>query len=1502
MKPWLRYFLSTALTVLAATSVAAAPVMSASGVSATPASAAPGDTITISVSATNGGATTPGDDMAIGGTVTGTVTFTHRITGATIPTGSVAFRTAAIVAGAGGAGTFTRTFTVPTIFSQAGAYDAVVTLTGASSGTASGSFTATSALTVTGKPDLDITGLTYPAGTAYRGGDIIPMTLSFTNRTSSNGVNNVPYVSSTNGNASFFRIEVVLSTNPIFGDSDDFLLTSHDISASSVAPLNANNANTVLSWNQVLPGNFAGSYYVLAKIDTLGGITETVENDLSDNGNNIYFTPDSNAARISLLPTNFPTVYWSSSGSNAYSDNPSVSSDGRYTVFASDATNLGTGDTNGVRDIFLYDNQTGTVRKISLSQQGGQTNNASNNPAISGNGTYVAFSSDATNLITSDTNGFSEIYVVNVLTGTLARMSVATDGTPANGGSFKPAISTTGRYVVFESTATNLIAAGTTAGVTHVYLRDRNFDGLQPFDVTGNVRTYLVSQSSGGVAGDGNSIQASISGGGQYVAFASDASNLGGPVGPGLRNIYLRDVTGGTTTLVSLDTGALAADGSSRAPAINQNNGVAAGTFADGRYIAFGSEASDLVAGDTNAVSDIFVYDRVSATITRVSLSTAGTEATDPSATAAQRLGSINPSISSTGRYVAFASLANNLTAGDTVGQSSTTDGNGSLDVFVRDRDVSGGGTFDTGGNVATTLVSVNRFGLQTVSVGGTATTAASDVYPVISGDGRWVAFPSDAEGTSGLNHGATNRTSADGNTFRDVFIHDRRINALPSATTPPTVSISSPATGTTYPVNSALTLVGNATAPAGTIASVQFFVNGTSLGAADNTFPYNATWTPFATGSFVLSALVTDSYGNQAVSTNVSVTIVAVSPTSPTVAITSPTPLSTTSVFVNGATTVSASASDPDGTIASVAFYANNVLIGTDTTFPYSVTFTPTATGTYLLTAVATDNGGNQYTTVNTGVPATNETATISVNSLAAPTITVSSATPIQINSATTITAVTGTSGSIASVEFRANGVTLGTVTAAPFTFSWTPTAAGAYTLTGVATDNLGTQTTSANFSVVVNAGTAVPVFSPAAPTINGIGGPVTVSVNTAQTISAVATDADGTVASIQFFINGSSIGSAASSPFTVSWTPTTSGSYTILAVATDNLGNETTSSATAVTVTSGTAPAGVVVTVPASLAVNTTGTLSAVATPTAPATLTSIQFFANGTALGSDTTFPYSLSFSPTATGTYVITAVATDTLGNRTTSASATITVGTNTSPAVSVITPVDRSFVTVSVATIVTATATDVDGTITSVQFFANGVSLGTDTTSPYSAPWTPALAGTYLLTAVATDNSGAVTTSAANSITVTAAGSLPTVSLTSPATDSTVPANSTQTLTATATASVGTIASVEFFASDGVLTSSLGTPDTTFPYAATWNAPSFGVSPSNYLLFAVATDTAGHKCTSTPVTVTVSPGAPGAPSSRSSRRPTPRVSPPTTPSFSRPTPAIPTGQFPSWSSS
>ncbi len=1463
MKSWFRLLAALALGLSAAASTRAAAILEVTAVAASPAAPKPGDSVTYTITFTNSDTVT----TSTADTASVVLSSTNSVTGQTITYSASTISIPAIAAA--GTASVTVVKTVPLSTSQAGACTVTAAVTGIDAPNATGVTTFTTSgtiLTITGKPDLRITGLTYPAGTAYRGGDTIAMSLTYTNLISTNGTTNVPYMPGLNGDGSYFRIEVILSSNPTFGDGDDFLLTYHDVSTS---PLNADGNNATISWTQLLPGNFAGSYYVMAKIDTGSAVSENVENDLGSTGNNIWFSPDTNAARISLLPTNFPTVYAASAASSAYSDNPSVSADGRYTAYASDATGLATGDSNGVRDIFVYDNQTAAVRRVSLSQQGAQPNAASNHPAISANGTYVAFASEATNLALDDTNGFSDIFVVNTLTGAIARVSVpnnadqGTLGTQANGSSFKPVLSATGRYLVFESTATNLVAGGTTAGVTHIYRLDRDVSGSGTFDTAANTALVLISQSSAGTAGTGNSLQASISGDGRYVAYASDATNLVAGDTNGVRDIFLRDVTGGTTTRVSVATGGTeATGGASRAPSINRNSGSAD----DGRYIAFGSEATNLVAGDTNGVSDVFVHDRTTGTTVRVSVSSTGTEASDPTATASQRIGSINPSISATGRYVAFASLANNLTDGDSAGQYASSDSNSSLDIFVHDRDADVDGTFDetAAGDRATTMVSRNRFGFQTTGLLGTASTGASDVYPVISGNGRFVAFPSDAENTGGLVHGATNRTSADSNTFRDIYLHDRRINALPTTTTPPSVSITSPVTGTSYPVNSALTLVGSASAPNGTITSVQFFVNGTSLGT-DTSFPYNATWTPTATGTFALSALVTDSFGNQAVSSNINITISAVSPTSPTVSITSPSTGS--SIFANGATTVSATASDSDGTIASVAFYANNVPIGTDTTFPYSVSWTPTATGSYTLTAVATDNGGNQTTTTGAG------NSTVTVANLSAPTVSITSPSPVQINSATTITATTSTSGSIASVQFLANGTTLGTVTTAPFVFNWTPTAAGSYTLSAVATDNLGSQTTSANVSVTVSAGASpvVSVTSPAAGTVN---------VNTPQDFLVTATDSDGTVESVQFFVNGVALPAFDTEfPFATTWTPDTAGSYTLHAVATDNLGNTTTSATVSVTVTSGTAPT-VSLTSPvasAAIAFGSTATIRANATANS-GTIASVTFYANGQQIETaDSSPPYTASWTPTATGTYSLTAVAADTLGNRTTTAAVSVTVGANQAPVVSVS---GTSVVTFGAATPLSATATDSDGSVTGVQFYANGVSLGSDLTAPYSLSWTPNVIGSHTITAEATDNLGVKTVSQGFVINVvgSTAPTAPTVSLTAPAASATIPVNSIQQISATATpnAPFATIALVQFFVSDGARTTAISTSpaensDVTFPYSGIWR-PSTGQTrlhlgteaPGTYTLFAVATDTLGNTATSAPITVTVATATPGTP--------------------------------------
>lgn len=1255
MKPWLRFSLGAALALFATGTVQAQ--LSPTGISTSPSSVLPGDSVNYTVTVSNS------SSAAYTGTANFTVTLTNIISGTTFtatgtsvsPTGG--FIAAAVAAAAPaqatpGSGTFVFSATVPTQSTQAGNYRATVSMSGVvvgvssvtiasgaggtgyasaptvtfsggggngaaatatiTSGTvtavtltsggsgytsaptvtftganttaatataaiasSSGSFTSSaSVLTITGKPDLAITGLTYTAGTSYVGGNTLAMSLTYTNNQSTNGTQNVPYNPGVNGMPAFVRIQVVLSTNPTFGDADDFQLTIHDISTLT----NADGATRTLSWTQLLPGNFSGSYYVLARIDSLKVLDENDAPVLTVNGNNDWIGSAINptATLINLLPTNFPTVYLTSHATGVtttatgYSDNPSISSDGRYTTFASDATDLVVGDTNSARDIFIFDSQTNLVRRLNLSQQGSQGNAASNNPAISANGRWVAFASAATNLLLGDTNGFSDIFVIDTLNNGVGpiRLSVSSTGSQSNNPSFRPAISSTGRYVVFESSATNLdpnytALASSTGGVSHIYLRDRDVSGSGTFDTVGNVSTKLVDAAvttSASVAGNANAIQATISSDGTMIAFASKATNVAPSATTASRqHVYVRPTANvGTATsgakIISVVSGSTTeGDADSQTPSLTSN----------GNWVAFASLATNLVTGDTNGVSDIFVYDTTSAvatpTVRRVSLTNSGAEGTDPSASGFQ-LGSINPTISANGRYVAFASLDSNLTTGDSSGQYKATDSNSALDIFVRDRDVSGSGTLDTSTNMATQMVSVNPFGFQTNGLLGAPSTAASNIYPVLSADGRFVAFPSDAENNAGLAFGATNLTPLDSNGLRDVFLFDRRTNAAVTPSTPPSVSITSPGNNGTALVNTAVSVTASATTTVGVVSSVQFYVNGTTIGTS-TVFPYSATWTPTAVGSYTLSALVTDSFGNLGVSTNVFVQVNA----QPSVGITAP--VGGSSIVVGTVTTVSASAakSNPTGSITSVQFFANGASLGTVTTPPYQVSWTPGTTGTVQLTAIATETVGAQT------VQSTSQVVSVSIvviNRLPV----VSMTTPtngavFHVGIATgLLAAASDPDGTVVKVVFLANGSVVGTATTAPFTVSWTPVASGSYSIIAQATDDSGAVSSSTAVSVTVNANLP-PLASFTAPTSGSV-----IRAGSSVTLAASATDPDGTVASVQFFANGVLVGAPITALGTGGyrqvWTPAAEGVYTLTASAIDSSGDATNASATVLVV----------------------------------------------------------------------------------------------------------------------------------------------------------------------------------------------------------------------------------------------------------------------------------------------------------------------------------------------
>jgi Tol biopolymer transport system component len=356
--------------------------------------------------------------------------------------------------------------------------------------------------------------------------------------------------------------------------------------------------------------------------------------------------------------TSLESVSTSGDQGNLYSYAIGIGAHGRYVVFNSDATNLVAGDSNNRGDVFVRDRLTGETTRVSISSSGKQASpssdpfGGSHASGMSADGRYVVFVSDASNLVRRDTNGTGDVFVHDRLRGETTRVSVSGTGRQANGPSGAPAISAGGRYVAFVSSASNLVA-GDTNRKSDVYVHDRQ---------TG--RTQRVSLSNAGRQANGHCEGPAISVHGRYVAFVSSASNLVAGDTNGLADIFVRYLRTGQTRRVSVSSRGRQSTGpptqtGSNAPTIS----------ADGRYVAFHSDASNLVPGDTNGTFDIFVRDRVTGKTRRVSVGNGGEEAN------AETLG--RGLISGDGRYVAFASLASNLVANDL---------NDITDVFIRDR------------------------------------------------------------------------------------------------------------------------------------------------------------------------------------------------------------------------------------------------------------------------------------------------------------------------------------------------------------------------------------------------------------------------------------------------------------------------------------------------------------------------------------------------------------------------------------------------------------------------------------------------------------------------------------------------------------------------------------------------------------------------------------------------------------------------------------------------
>ena len=383
---------------------------------------------------------------------------------------------------------------------------------------------------------------------------------------------------------------------------------------------------------------------------------------------------------------------------NGGSSGGSISPDGRFVGYTSDATNLVPGDTNGASDVFVYDRQTHATERVSVASDGTEANDGSVGGSISADGRFVAYESYAMNLVPGEEiDTAPNVYVFDRQTNASERVSVPFDPRDQGATGYGGSISADGRFVLYDTNdrAGNSIIRvfdrqTDTATFVPVVSGDNPFDN--PFTVSHSISadgrfvtytTFLrstetgletavyvvdrqtnittpVSVASNGTEANGSSDGGSISADGRFVAYWSDASNLV----PGDTNhtgdVFVFDRQTNTTERVSVASDGTEANGGSSHASISP----------DGRFVAYSSDASDLVPGDTNNTGDVFVFDRQTNVTTRVSVASDGTEANGPSTTA---------SISADGCFVTYNSDASNLVPGDT---------NGAFDVFVVQIDV----------------------------------------------------------------------------------------------------------------------------------------------------------------------------------------------------------------------------------------------------------------------------------------------------------------------------------------------------------------------------------------------------------------------------------------------------------------------------------------------------------------------------------------------------------------------------------------------------------------------------------------------------------------------------------------------------------------------------------------------------------------------------------------------------------------------------------------------
>lgn len=560
-------------------------------------------------------------------------------------------------------------------------------------------------------------------------------------------------------------------------------------------------------------------------------------------------------------------------------------------------------------------------------------------------------------------------------------------------------------------------------------------------------------------------------------------------------------------------------------------------------------------------------------------------------------------------------------------------------------------------------------------------------------------------------------------------------VNAMKASTpvsvtvkNPITVAISSPANKSVFAYPAVAVLEAAAANPASTIASVSFY-EGETLVATATVAPYSFVWKDVPLGVHTITAKATDAQGLTQVSPAVSFTLDA----KPVIQLAEPVNNSVSNL--PNAVQMRADASDADGTVAKVDFYANGKLVGTSKQAPYTFAWIPAIAGQFVLTAKVTDNLGQAATSDAIQVGVIN---TVSVE-MAAPAASSRFSYPADIM---LVAKASDSTGQIAKVDFYNGKQLLGSTSASPFMLRLTDLPTAKYAITAVATSVAGVSATSKSLAFSVNTPPGVALTAPVTGT--AYTAPVDIALNV-QT-----TDADGIISRVDYYSGSTLIASSVTPPFSASWTSTAAGTFVLSARATDNTGGVTKSGTVSVRVMTGT---GLSVLSPKANQVLVKGATSTLAASLESALVPAkVDLLIDGVVVGARTAAPFSIDWVVSGSvGAHQAMSRMTDAGGTVTDSAPVRFVIAENTAPLVSMTASLDNA--TAPATLTLAASASDSDGKIVKVEFYRDNYLLGTLSAEPYTFAWKNVAAGTYTLTVLAIDNLGAASISLPVSVTV-----------------------------------------------------------------------------------------------------------------------------------------------------